>query len=62
VNLLGHMLRIVMTPSSVRLAELRLSLVGTHLGPGDALGHLLVVPLGNDSPGVRISMTTGAGG
>jgi hypothetical protein len=32
------------------------SLVGTHHGPGmrwdTALGHLLVVPLGNDSPGV----------
>jgi hypothetical protein len=37
------------------------SLVGTHHGPGDALGHLLVVPLGNDSLGVWINTTTGAG-
>jgi hypothetical protein len=33
------------------------SLVETHHGPGDALGHLLVVLLGNDSLGVRISTT-----
>jgi hypothetical protein len=38
------------------------SLVGTHHGPGDALGHFLVVLLGNDSLGVWISMTTGTGG
>jgi hypothetical protein len=38
------------------------SLVGTHHGPGmrwdTALGHLLVVPLGNDSLGVWICMTS----
>jgi hypothetical protein len=28
------------------------SLVGAHQGPGSALGHLLMVPLGNDSLGV----------
>jgi hypothetical protein len=38
------------------------SLVETYHGPGDALGHLLVVPLGNDSLDVWISTTTGAGG
>jgi hypothetical protein len=38
------------------------SLVGTHHGPGmrwvTALGHLLVIPLGNDSPGVWFCMTS----
>jgi hypothetical protein len=38
------------------------SLVGMHHGPGmrwdTALGHLLVVPLGNDSLGVWIYMTS----
>jgi hypothetical protein len=38
------------------------SLVGTHHGQGmrwdTALGHLLVVPLGNDSLGVWICMTS----
>jgi hypothetical protein len=35
-----------------------MSLVGAHHGPGDGLGHLLVVPLGNVSLGVWISMTS----
>jgi hypothetical protein len=34
VTFLSHMLQVVMTPSSMRLAEPRLSLVGTHHGPG----------------------------
>jgi hypothetical protein len=46
----------------MRLAELRLSFGGTHYGPGmrwdTALGHLVVAPLGNDSLGVWICMTS----
>jgi hypothetical protein len=46
----------------MRLAELRLSLLGTNYGPGmrwdTALGQLLVVPLGNDRLGVWICMTS----
>jgi hypothetical protein len=34
------------------------SLVGAHHGPRGALGHLLMVPLGNVSLGVWISMTS----
>jgi hypothetical protein len=61
------MLRVVMTPSSVRLAELRLCLWwGRIMDQGmrwdTALGHLLVVSLGNDSLGLRISTPTRPGG
>jgi hypothetical protein len=55
VTFLGHTLQVVMTPSSMRLAEPRLSLVGTYHRPGmrwdTALEYLLVVPLGNDGLG-----------
>jgi hypothetical protein len=62
VTFQGHMLRVVMTPSSVRLAELRLcfwwgSIMDQGMRWDTALGHLLVVPLGNDSLGVWISTT-----
>jgi hypothetical protein len=33
-----------MTSSSMRLAELRLSLVGAHYGPGGASGHSFGTP------------------
>jgi hypothetical protein len=33
------MLQVVMMPSSVRLAKLRLSLVEVHHGPGGVSGH-----------------------
>jgi hypothetical protein len=61
------MLRVVMTPSSVRLAKLRLCLWwGRIMDQGKcwdtALEHLLVVRLGNDRLGVWISTTTGAAG
>jgi hypothetical protein len=55
------MLRVVMTPSSMRVVELPLSSVGAHLDQGlrwgTALGHLLVVLPGNVSLGVSIGMT-----
>jgi hypothetical protein len=58
----GRTLRVLMTSSSMRLAELLLSLLGTHRGPGmrcyTDLGQLLVVPLGNDTPEVWICMTS----
>jgi hypothetical protein len=52
-----------MTPSSMRLAELRLCLwwgrfKDQGLRRDTALGHLLVVPQGNVSLGVWIGMTS----
>jgi hypothetical protein len=57
------MLQVVMTPSSMRLAELQLCLWWGHirdqgLHRETALGHLLVVPPGNVSLGVWIGMTS----
>lgn len=53
----GHMLQAVMTPSSTRMAELRLCvwsgrIMDQSVRGETALGHLLVVSLGNDSLGV----------
>jgi hypothetical protein len=42
----------------MRLAELQLCLGGDTSWTRDALGHLLMVPLGNNSLGVWICMTS----